>query len=142
MESYEVNQKTSEEELSLEDQLAQQEAAKESEGQPPSGSEEEQQTSTEEDLILGKFKSQEDLAEAYENLEKKLGEKQPEEQPTETEAKGDTDNETNDVSNAIEDAATAYAEKGELSEANYKELEKLNITKDIVDTYIKGQRQC
>ena len=34
MESYEVNQKTSEEELSLEDQLAQQEAAKESEGQP------------------------------------------------------------------------------------------------------------
>ena len=140
MESYEVNQKTSEEELSLEDQLAQQEAAKESEGQPPSGlKEEEQQTSTEEDLILGKFKSQEDLAEAYENLEKKLGEKQPEEQPTETEAEGDPNSETNDVSNAIEDAATAYAEKGELSEANYKELEKLNITKDIVDTYIKGQ---
>ena len=140
MESYEVNQKTSEEELSLEDQLAQQEAAKESEGQPPSGlKEEEQQTSTEEDLILGKFKSQEDLAEAYENLEKKLGEKQPEEQPTETEAKGDPNSEANDVSNAIEDAATAYAEKGELSEANYKELEKLNITKDIVDTYIKGQ---
>ena len=55
MESYEVNQKTSEEELSLEDQLAQQEAAKESEGQPPSGLKEEEQQQ-QEDLILGKFK--------------------------------------------------------------------------------------
>ena len=139
MEQYTINEKQETEEgnISLEEQLAQQEAAKESEGQPPSGSEEEQQQ--QEDLILGKFKSQEDLAEAYENLEKKLGEKQPEEQPTETEAEGDPNSETNDVSNAIEDAATAYAEKGELSEANYKELEKLNITKDIVDTYIKGQ---
>ena len=141
MESYEINQPTEGEEMSLEEQLAQQEAAQ----QNPSGQEEqptqqeETQQQQQEDLILGKFKSQEDLAEAYENLEKKLGEKQPEEQPTETEAKGDTDSETNDVSNAIEDAAIAYAEKGELSEANYKELEKLNITKDIVDTYIKGQ---
>jgi len=142
MESYEINQPTEGEEMSLEEQLAQQEAAQQNpsgQEEQPTQQQEETQQQQQEDLILGKFKSQEDLAEAYENLEKKLGEKQSEEQPTETEDKGDTDSETNDVSNAIEDAAIAYAEKGELSEANYKELEKLNITKDIVDTYIKGQ---
>jgi hypothetical protein len=142
MESYEINQPTEGEEMSLEEQLAQQEAAQQNpsgQEEQPTQQQEETQQQQQEDLILGKFKSQEDLAEAYENLEKKLGEKQSEEQPTETEDKGDTDSETNDVSNAIEDAAIAYAENGELSEANYKELEKLNITKDIVDTYIKGQ---
>tara|TARA_B100000212_G_scaffold334521_1_gene305343 strand:- start:190 stop:975 length:786 start_codon:yes stop_codon:yes gene_type:complete len=141
MEQYTINEKQETEEgnISLEEQLAQQEEAQQQQQQSPSGSEEEQQQK-EEDLILGKFKSQEDLAEAYENLEKKLGEKQSQEQQTQTEDEGDTNSESNDVSNAIEDAAIAYAENGELSEANYKELEKLNITKDIVDTYIRGQQ--
>ena len=140
MEQYTINEKQETEEgnISLEEQLAQQEAAQQTQ-QNPSGSEEQQQQE-EEDLILGKFKSQEDLAQAYENLEKKLGEKQSQEQPTETEDEGDPNSESNDVSNAIEDAAIAYAENGELSEANYKELAKLNITKDIVDTYIRGQQ--
>ena len=141
MEQYTINEKQETEEgnISLEEQLAQQEEAQQQQQQSPSGSEEEQQQK-EEDLILGKFKSQEDLAEAYENLEKKLGEKQSQEQQTQTEDEGDTNSESNDVSNAIEDAAIAYAENGELSEDNYKELEKLNITKDIVDTYIRGQQ--
>lgn len=141
MEQYTINEKQETEEgnISLEEQLAQQEEAQQQQQQSPSGSEEEQQQE-EEDLILGKFKSQEDLAEAYENLEKKLGEKQSQEQQTQTEDEGDPNSESNDVSNAIEDAAIAYAENGELSEANYKELEKLNITKDIVDTYIRGQQ--
>ena len=141
MEQYTINEKQETEEgnISLEEQLAQQEEAQQQQQQSPSGSEEEQQQK-EEDLILGKFKSQEDLAEAYENLERKLGEKQSQEQQTQTEDEGDPNSESNDVSNAIEDAAIAYAENGELSEANYKELEKLNITKDIVDTYIRGQQ--
>ena len=141
MEQYTINEKQETEEgnISLEEQLAQQEEAQQQQQQSPSGSEEEQQQK-EEDLILGKFKSQEDLAEAYENLERKLGEKQSQEQQTQTEDEGDTNSESNDVSNAIEDAAIAYAENGELSEDNYKELEKLNITKDIVDTYIRGQQ--
>ena len=141
MEQYTINEKQETEEgnISLEEQLAQQEEAQQQQQQSPSGSEEEQQQK-EEDLILGKFKSQEDLAEAYENLEKKLGEKQSQEQQTQTEDEGDPNSESNDVSNAIEDAAIAYAENGELSEDNYKELEKLNITKDIVDTYIRGQQ--
>ena len=141
MEQYTINEKQETEEgnISLEEQLAQQEAAQQQTQQSPSGSEE-QQPQEEEDLILGKFKSQEDLAQAYENLEKKLGEKQSQEQQTQTEDEGDPNSESNDVSNAIEDAAIAYAENGELSEENYKELEKLNITKDIVDTYIRGQQ--
>ena len=82
MESYEINQPTEGEEMSLEEQLAQQEAAQQNpSGQEEQPTQEEQQQQQQEDLILGKFKSQEDLAEAYENLEKKLGEKQSEEQP-------------------------------------------------------------
>ena len=142
MEQYTINEKQETEEgnISLEDQLAQQEAAKESEGQPPSGHEEQEGQSSEEDLILGKFKSQEDLAEAYENLEKKFSEKQPEAEP-ETEAKdeGDTDS-TPDISNAIEDASKAFAENGELTEKHYKDLEKLGLGKDLVDSYAKGQQ--
>tara|TARA_R100001463_G_scaffold50664_6_gene101120 strand:- start:3668 stop:4459 length:792 start_codon:yes stop_codon:yes gene_type:complete len=142
MEQYTINEKQETEEgnISLEDQLAQQEAAKESEGQPPSGQEEQQPSSAEEELILGKFKSQEDLAEAYENLEKKLSEKQPEAEP-ETEAKdeGDTNSDSN-ISNAIEDASIAFAEKGELTDKHYQDLEKLGLSRDLVDSYAKGQQ--
>ena len=136
MESYEINEKMEGEEMSLEDQLAEQEAAKQSE---PSGQEEEQQP-TEEELILGKFKSQEDLVEAYENLEKKIGEKQPDEEPQkEAEATGDEES-TPDISNAIEDASKAFAETGELTEKHYKDLEKMGINRETVDTYARGQQ--
>lgn len=140
MESYEINQPTEGEEMSLEEQLAQQEAAQ----QNPSGQEEQptqeetqQQQQQQEDLILGKFKSQEDLAEAYENLEKKLGEKQPEEQPTETEAEG-TQSEV-PVSKAIQDASDAFYENGELTEDNFKALEENGIPREFVEAYVKGQ---
>ena len=90
MEQYIVNekQKTEEGNISLEEQLAQQEAAQQIQ-QNPSGQEAQQQPQNvepqqqEQDLILGKFKSQEDLVVAYENLEKKLGETKQQEQATE-----------------------------------------------------------
>ena len=140
MESYEINQPTEGEEMSLEDQLAQQEAAKETTQQEPSGQEEEQQQQpNEEELILGKFQSQEDLVEAYENLEKKIGEKQPEEPQKEAEDTGDKES-TPDISNAIEDASKAFAETGELTEKHYKDLEKLGINRETVDAYARGQQ--
>ena len=140
MESYEINQPTEGEEMTLEDQLAQQEAAKETTQQEPSGQEEEQQQQpNEEELILGKFKSQEDLVEAYENLEKKIGEKQPEEPQKEAEDTGDKES-TPDISNVIEDASKAFAETGELTEKHYKDLEKLGINRETVDAYARGQQ--
>lgn len=144
VEKVEINEPVEGEQMSLEDQLAQQEAEnpnlvqQEEKEQPtqqePSG----QEVSDEQELILGKFKSQEDLAQAYENLEKKIGEQQQtskEEGQQEEEAPVQQGN----VSNAIQEASDAYLEKGELSEANYKALEESGIPRDFVDAYVRGQ---
>tara|TARA_Y100000401_G_scaffold15553_1_gene10574 strand:- start:14427 stop:15233 length:807 start_codon:yes stop_codon:yes gene_type:complete len=144
VERVEINEPVEGEQMSLEDQLAQQEAEnpnlvqQEEQEQPiqqePSG----QEVSDEQELILGKFKSQEDLAQAYENLEKKIGEQQQtskEEGQQEEEAPVQQGN----VSNAIQEASDAYLEKGELSEANYKALEESGIPRDFVDAYVRGQ---
>lgn len=101
-----------------------------------------------------KFKSVEDLAKAYSELEKKLG--QPKEtseevkedetkqsdsnEPTEGEKEGEKSEDqteapkTHDLSKFSEE----WAEKGELSEASYEELQKLGYPKEFVDTYIEG----
>tara|TARA_B100001057_G_scaffold400795_1_gene412117 strand:+ start:1627 stop:2400 length:774 start_codon:yes stop_codon:yes gene_type:complete len=136
MDQYIVNEKQETEEgnMSLEEQLAQQEAAKTSEGQPPSGSEE-QQPEAEEELILGKFRSQEDLAEAYENLEKKLGETKQQEQVSE---ENSTEQNSN-VSEAIQSASDAFYNEGALSEENYKALEENGIPREFVEAYVRGQ---
>tara|TARA_B100000963_G_scaffold230199_1_gene200821 strand:- start:991 stop:1764 length:774 start_codon:yes stop_codon:yes gene_type:complete len=136
MDQYIVNEKQETEEgnMSLEEQLAQQEAAKTSEGQPPSGSEE-QQPEAEEELILGKFRSQEDLAEAYENLEKKLGETRQQDQVSE---ENSTEQNSN-VSEAIQNASDAFYNEGALSEENYKALEENGIPREFVEAYVRGQ---
>lgn len=136
MDQYIVNEKQETEEgnMSLEEQLAQQEAAKTSEGQPPSGSEE-QQPEAEEELILGKFRSQEDLAEAYENLERKLGETRQQEQVSE---ENSTEQNSN-VSEAIQNASDAFYNEGALSEENYKALEENGIPREFVEAYVRGQ---
>jgi len=136
MDQYIVNEKQETEEgnMSLEEQLAQQEAAKTSEGQPPSGSEE-QQPEAEEELILGKFRSQEDLAEAYENLERKLGETRQQDQVSE---ENSTEQNSN-VSEAIQNASDAFYNEGALSEENYKALEENGIPREFVEAYVRGQ---
>ena len=144
VERVEINEPVEGEQMSLEDQLAQQEAEnpnlvqQEEQEQPiqqePSG----QEVSEEQELILGKFKSQEDLVQAYENLEKKIGQQQQtskEEGQQQEEASVQQGN----VSNAIEEASNAYLENGELSEANYKALEESGIPRDFVDAYVRGQ---
>lgn len=141
MERYEINEPTEGEEMSLEEELAQQEATRQPE---PSGQEETQEQPEEiqeeqpEDLILGKFKSQEDLVKAYENLEKKFSEEQPkkEEQP-----KGENEEAvTPNVSDAIKEASDAFEESGELSEDNFKALEDNGIPREFVEAYVKGQQ--
>ncbi len=58
---------------------------------------------------------------------------------------GDTpEGDKDEVVNALETpaaqaAATEYAEKGELSDATYSNLEKAGFTRDMVDSYIAGQ---
>ena len=90
-----------------------------------------------------KFKSPEELAKAYNELQSKLGENTPtnesatnEENPSEAE----TDNELSpQMDKAIGKANSEYDERGELSDKTFIALEKAGIPRDMVETYIRGQ---
>lgn len=91
-----------------------------------------------------KFKSVEDLAKSYQELEKKLGDSQSKE--TEV-SKEDTNSDLDIAEKAVETAglnmdtlASEYAEKGELDEKSYEALEKAGIPKDYVNQFIEGQK--
>lgn len=96
-----------------------------------------------EEMIDGKFKSQEDLLEAYKELEKKLGSNEPE--PTNQEEASQEQAEelskaTGIDSNTIQEFGKEYNENGSLSEESYKKLEGFGFNKNDVDRYIQGQQ--
>lgn len=106
---------------------------------PPTGPEkpvetapEPQQNSDRPEWLPEKFKSPEELAKAYGELESKLGAQKPEE-PQETEAA--PAELTQDKFAAFE---AEFAEKGELSPESLKALEDMGIPKRLVDSYIYG----
>ena len=122
---YNESQKTSEDRL-----------AEAVEGYNPDGTPIEQTN----EPILGKFKSQEDLVKAYQELEKKMGQgKEAVEAPTEEEETKTVeapDGKTIDVSKFDQE----FVDNGELSEASYQELKEVGFTKGDVDKYIQGQQ--
>jgi len=107
---------------------------------------EEQQTERPE-WLPEKFKSAEDMANAYSELEKKLGqpasEEQQEEEPQQTE---ETENEndkpeTGNYNEAVVEASQEFFENdGQLSEETYQKLEKVGLPRDLVDSYAAGQQ--
>lgn len=97
-----------------------------------------------------KFKSVEDMAKAYSELEKKLSSGAKEEAPSEEETPEDTDDgeETPEeqANKAVEkagldldDLSSKYWENGKLDDSDYEALEKAGYPKHIVDQFIKGQ---
>lgn len=91
-------------------------------------------------LIGGKFKSQEDLLKAYEELQKKLGkgedseeEEDASEEPTEA-SESDPDEETPAAEVALTKAAEEYS-KGKLTDETIEELSKLD-SKDLIKAYV------
>lgn len=94
-----------------------------------------------------KFKSPEDLAKAYAELESKLGkpaEVKPEGTPEVTE---EVPTETKEVEQALESKGLSldefsqeFSQKGELSPESYDALEKAGYPRNIVDQYIDGQK--
>tara|TARA_B110000977_G_scaffold187167_1_gene253972 strand:- start:5612 stop:6448 length:837 start_codon:yes stop_codon:yes gene_type:complete len=90
-----------------------------------------------EELLGGKFKSQEDLLKAYQELENKLG--QPKEEAPAVEETVEAVAE--EVTGGIEVARyeQEFVENGSLSDDSYKNLEKLGFSKNQVDQYIQGQ---
>jgi len=145
VEKVEINEPVEGEQMSLEDQLAQQEAEKAEQlgqevptQQEPSGQEQEapqqEQESDEQELILGKFKSQEDLIKAYSELEKAQSSKKPSNEQGEEEEVSEAN-----VSSAIQNASDAFYENGELSEDNFRALEQSGIPREFVEAYVRGQ---
>jgi hypothetical protein len=92
-----------------------------------------------------KFKSAEDMANAYAELEKRMGagaKEDTEEQPQEQqEDNDDQPEEAPNYNQAVVDASQEFfANDGQLSEETYKKLEEVGLPKDLVDSYAAGQQ--
>ena len=119
---------------------------------------EEKQSTQSVEGLPEKFKSVEEMAKSYSELEKKLGEQsqpKPEVDPVSaTTLKGEEskpevkqDNSLDIAENAVENAgldfntlAQEYADNGQLGEQSYKALEDSGIPKEYVDQFIAGQK--
>jgi plasmid maintenance system antidote protein VapI len=91
-----------------------------------------------------KFKSPEDMAKAYGELETKLGQPEPKQEKVKETKKEDLsiDNAEKAVENAglsMDTLQQEYNESGQLNDKSYEALAKAGIPKDYVDAFIKGQ---
>ena len=106
-------------------------------------------------LILGKFKSVEDLAASYKELEGKLGtvteEDQPqteEEQTETTESDFDAEEYYGDgLASVLEEVgidpqeiSNRFTETGEINDDDYAKLGEAGFSKQVIDTYLDGLR--
>ena len=95
-----------------------------------------------------KFKSAEDMAQAYSELEKKLGQapKEDEQEAEQVEEKVEdeteqTEENTSEAYKAVAEASKEFFENdGQLSEETYNALEKAGLPRDLVDSYAAGQQ--
>ena len=141
-----VNETNEEENISLEKQAAMQEEAANQRNQsfeadPKEGKEtiEEQLKEPKEERpewLDEKFESPEDLAKAYQELQKKMSSKKaaPKKAPVEE------PNPTETTANAIETATQEFSENGELSDATFEALEAAGLPRAFVEQYINGQQ--
>ena len=95
-----------------------------------------------------KFKSAEDMAQAYSELEKKLGQAPKEDEAEAEQVEEKAENETEQAEENVSEAYQAVAEAskeffendGQLSEETYNALEKAGLPRDLVDSYAAGQQ--
>lgn len=127
---------TEDKSLSLEQEAAAQDAKNAAPAEPKLAGEEE--TADRPEWLPEKFKSVEDMAKAYSDLEKKLGAgEKTEETKEETEKAAEEAVESAGLD--MEALSSEYADKGELTEESLEKLAKVGITKDMVQSYIAGQ---
>jgi hypothetical protein len=79
--------------------------------------------SPQEELILGKFKTQADLEEAYQSLEKKYS---------------SGDQPKGDLGGLLDQAGEYFNENGNISEDHYQQFDSLGISREYVDRYVNG----
>ena len=83
-----------------------------------------------------KFKSAEELAKAYGELEKKMSAPQQEEQPVESVEENTEPEEVQQLDKYYDE----FIENNQLSEKSYEELDAMGLPRDLVDGYIAGQK--
>jgi hypothetical protein len=89
--------------------------------------------------LLGKFDTAEDLAKAYQELERKLGEQSQQKQEAPVEMNEDTASELIVKAGIDIDAmAEHYDQNGGLAEEHFEELEKAGIPRSYVQQYLAG----
>lgn len=89
-----------------------------------------------------KFKTPEDLAKAYQELQSKLG-KPAEQQNTDNNPPTDQKAAQEELANRgldFTEFSNEFAQKGELTAESYEKLEKAGIPRNFVDQYIEGQK--
>jgi hypothetical protein len=94
-----------------------------------------------------KFKNAEDMANAYSELEKKMGagaEEQQEEGETTNEEEQQPDDNTEEDTNTndviVEASKEFFENDGVISEETYKNLAEVGLPKELVDSYAAGQQ--
>ena len=135
-----VSENTTEENISLEKQAAMQEEAANQRGQtleadPSEGKQEVEETSERPEWLDEKFESPEDLAKAYNELQKKQSTKEG----SSEEQEQNTSEDTPPSNNAITEATTEFTETGRLSDETFLNLEKAGIPREFVEAYMQGQ---
>lgn len=85
-----------------------------------------------------KFKSPEDLAKAYSELEKRMGQPKEAQAPAEGDDMSAAEQAMDQAGLDYDAFAQEYAENGELSQDAYDALEAAGIPKHLVDNYIAG----
>jgi hypothetical protein len=106
------------------------------------------QTEDRPEWLPEKFKSAEDMAQAYAELEKKMGAgaKEDTDESEQVEEKAEdneeqTEENTSEAYQAVAEASKEFFENdGQLSEETYNALEKVGLPRDLVDSYAAGQQ--
>jgi hypothetical protein len=125
-----INESSEDENISLEQQAALQDAANADKPADTPAPQTEEETRPE--WLPEKFQSPEDLAKAYSELEKKGS-------TSKKASKEEAPAEPTEMSSAIETATSEFMESGELSDNTFETLEKAGLPRDIVEAYMAGQ---
>lgn len=130
-----INESTDSENISLEEQAAAMDAKLANKAEDTEAA----QTleSNRPDWLPEKFQSPEDMAKAYNELQSKLGEGSKEKDSS---AKEKAEPDQTVMQEIIDSATNEFIESGELSEKSLKALEEQGLARNLVESYVAGQR--
>lgn len=114
------------------------------EGQQPAGTPSSEPQSDRPSWLPEKFKSVEEMAKAYSELESKLGQQpQPQQTPQQTQQNPTEDQakaQLKSVGVDYDALSQEFNQNGSLTDESYKKLEEAGVPRAVVDQYIQGQQ--